>query len=93
MPDGLCMPLPRVVACTHGRIGLYPWPSLGCRSSHCKGLAENRAQSLNPWVSSPLQDELPERLLGTCRLEHLDLAAAAHLDLSTGKITRKVADL
>lgn len=35
------------------------------------------------------QEELPERLLGTCRLEHLDLAAAAHLDTSTGVITRK----
>ncbi len=39
-----------------------------------------------------LQEELPERLLGTCRLEHLDLAAAAHLDLATGQITRKVED-
>ncbi|KAK9906580.1 hypothetical protein WJX75_004515 [Coccomyxa subellipsoidea] len=35
-------------------------------------------------------EELPERLLGTCRLEHLDLSAAAHLELSTGSITRKV---
>ncbi len=35
------------------------------------------------------QEELPERLLGTCRLEHLDLSAAAHLDLSSGHITRK----
>ncbi|BDA46094.1 probable translocator protein at N-terminal half [Coccomyxa sp. Obi] len=34
-------------------------------------------------------EELPERLLGTCRLEHLDLSAAAHLELSTGRITRK----
>ena len=36
-----------------------------------------------------LQDELPERLLGTCRLEHLDLSMAAHLDTETGAITRK----
>ena len=36
------------------------------------------------------QEELPERLLGTCRLEHLDLSAAAHLEISTGSITRKV---
>ena len=39
-----------------------------------------------------LQDELPERLLGTCRLEHLDLNSAAHLDIETGEITRKVLD-
>ena len=40
----------------------------------------------------PLQDELPERLLGTCRLEHLDLNSAAHLDIETGVITRKLVD-
>ena len=40
----------------------------------------------------PLQDELPERLLGTCRLEHLDLNSAAHLDIETGVITRKLMD-
>jgi hypothetical protein len=39
-----------------------------------------------------LQDELPERLLGTCRLEHLDLNLAAHLDVETGVITRKLMD-
>ena len=39
-----------------------------------------------------LQDELPERLLGTCRLEHLDLNSAAHLNTETGVITRKVLD-
>ena len=39
--------------------------------------------------SCALQDELPERLLGTCRLEHLDLSMAAHLDTETGVITRK----
>ena len=39
-----------------------------------------------------VQDELPERLLGTCRLEHLDLNSAAHLNIETGDITRKVLD-
>ena len=39
--------------------------------------------------SCALQDELPERLLGTCRLEHLDLSMAAQLDTKTGAITRK----
>lgn len=37
------------------------------------------------------QEELPERLLGTVRLEHLDLSQAAELDLKTGVITRKAA--
>lgn len=35
------------------------------------------------------QEELPESLLGTVRLEHLDLSKAAFLDLSTGNIERK----
>ena len=36
-----------------------------------------------------LQDELPEQMLATVRLEHLDLSTAAHLDAETGHITRK----
>ena len=36
-----------------------------------------------------LQDELPEQMLATVRLEHLDLSTAAHLDAETGCITRK----
>lgn len=37
---------------------------------------------------SPMQaeDELPERLIGSCRFEHLDLKSAAYLDDETGKI-------
>ena len=33
-----------------------------------------------------MQEELPESLLGTVRLEHLDLSQAAKLDTSTGNI-------
>jgi hypothetical protein len=32
------------------------------------------------------EDELPERLIGSCRFEHLDLKSAAYLDDETGKI-------
>ena len=35
------------------------------------------------------QEELPESLLGTVRLEHLDLSQAAVLDTMTGTIERK----
>eukprot|EP00891_Asterochloris_glomerata_P007511 jgi/Astpho2/7511/Aster-02077 len=35
------------------------------------------------------QDELPEALVGSVRLNHLDLEKAAKLDLQTGIITRK----
>ena len=36
-----------------------------------------------------VQDELPERLLGTVRLNNLDLSYGADLNLQTGVITRK----
>ena len=36
-----------------------------------------------------MQDELPEALVGSVRLNHLDLEKAAKLDLQTGIITRK----
>jgi hypothetical protein len=42
-------------------------------------------------VGRGAQEELPERLLGTVRLEHLDLSQAAELNLQTGVITRKAA--
>ncbi len=35
-----------------------------------------------------VQEELPESLLGTVRLEHLDLSQAAVLDTLTGVIER-----
>lgn len=36
-----------------------------------------------------VQEELPEGLVGTIRLEHLDLSKAAALDTETGTISRK----
>lgn len=35
-----------------------------------------------------MQEELPESLLGSVRLENLDLSKAAFLDTSTGSIHR-----
>lgn len=35
-----------------------------------------------------MQEELPESLLGTIRLEHLDLSHAAKLDTSSGDIEK-----
>lgn len=40
-------------------------------------------------MCSCMQDELPERLLGTVRLNNLDLSYGADLNLQTGVITRK----
>ena len=40
-------------------------------------------------ASAIIQDELPEALVGSVRLNHLDLEKAAKLDLQTGAITRK----
>lgn len=45
--------------------------------------------SMQPLTSALAQDELPEQMLATVRLEHLDLTTAAHLDAETGHITRK----
>ena len=47
------------------------------------------ASSSNRLVWSRTQDELPERLLGTVRLNNLDLSYGADLNLQTGEITRK----
>lgn len=41
-------------------------------------------------TNSFLQEELPESLLGTIRLEHLDLSKAATLDTSTGLVKKQV---
>ncbi|KAI3426288.1 hypothetical protein D9Q98_008661 [Chlorella vulgaris] len=41
---------------------------------------------LAPLVEGQAEDELPERLIGSCRFEHLDLKSAAYLDDETGKI-------
>ena len=42
-----------------------------------------------PPASAMMQDELPEALVGSVRLNHLDLEKAAKLDLQTDAITRK----
>ena len=42
-----------------------------------------------PHCAWSVQEELPESLLGTIRLEHLDLSKAAVLDTATGTIVRK----
>lgn len=34
-------------------------------------------------------DELPERLLGTMRLQNIDLSTASYLDVATGKLYPK----
>ena len=38
---------------------------------------------INIWQA---EDELPERLIGSVRFEHLDLKTAAYLDDESGKI-------
>ena len=67
-----------------------------CRGWHLHCLAGKLGSTLraNTWsvLLRSRRDELPERLLGTCRLEHLDLNMAAQLDTKTGGITRKALD-
>ena len=43
----------------------------------------------NAHDGSLLQEELPEALLGTVRLDHLDLSKAALLDIDTGVISNQ----
>ena len=41
---------------------------------------------LAPLIEGHAPEELPERLLGTCKFEHLSLKGAAYLDDETGRV-------
>ncbi|KAK9821914.1 hypothetical protein WJX81_003424 [Elliptochloris bilobata] len=62
-------------------------------AAHVVGLVQGALKSLVIDIAVLLEghspDELPERLLGTVRLNHLDLRYGAELNLQTGQITRK----
>lgn len=59
-------------------------PSTPADFPGCERVLTPRPSPWNiPWQA---EDELPERLIGSVRFEHLDLKTAAYLDDETGKI-------
>lgn len=44
---------------------------------------------LAPLVEGHAADELPERLIGSVRYDHLDLSTASHLDEENATVLRK----
>eukprot|EP00884_Botryococcus_braunii_P004242 jgi/Botrbrau1/13819/Bobra.0056s0061.1 len=62
-------------------------------AAHVVGLVQGALKTLVIDIAVLLEgrypEELPEKLIGTVRLVHLDLSAAGVLDLETGQIKRK----